>query len=179
MVITYQGADSFKISQGELAVAVNPQSKTSADITLFSVGRGETAEKSGFVIHGPGEYEVRDVSVKGFQSQADAGKINTIYMVNFEGMNLCFLGSLATETLPAETLGNLEDIDILFAPVTAHKLAVSLEPKVIIPMRYTPDSLKKFLKEAGDDSPAKEDKLVVKRKDLEGREGDIIVLKEE
>jgi hypothetical protein len=179
MVITYQGGDSFKISQGDLSLALNPQSKVSADITLFSTGRRETSEKSGFVIHGPGEYEVKEVSVKGFQSEGEEGKINTIYMINFEGMNLCFLGPLASETLPAETLESLEDIDILFAPVTASKLVVSLEPKVIIPMRYTPETLKKFLKDAGEDSPAREEKLVVKKKDLDGKEGDIIVLKEE
>jgi L-ascorbate metabolism protein UlaG (beta-lactamase superfamily) len=60
----------------------------------------------------------------------------------------------------------------------AYKLAVSLEPSIIIPMHYTGDSLKKFLKEAGEDVAAI-DKLVVKKKDLEAREGDIVILSQE
>jgi hypothetical protein len=178
MVITSQGGDSFKISQGELTVAVNPKSKTAALITLFSVGRGDTSEKAGFVVSGPGEYEVKGVSIKGFLSEGPSGRINTIYMLDVEGLNLCFLGNIANPELSAETLEQLEDIDILFAPVSVYKLAVSLEPSLIIPTDYTPETLKKFLKEAGEDvSPI--DKLVVKKKDLEGKEGDIIVLKAE
>jgi L-ascorbate metabolism protein UlaG (beta-lactamase superfamily) len=185
MIVSYQGMESFKISQGELVVAVNPKAKTAADITLFSTGKGDTSDKSGFVISGPGEYEVKDISVKGFLSEGEkdpstgSGRVNTIYMINFEGMNLCFLGTLGPTELAPETLESLEDIDLLFAPVSAYKLAVSLEPRVIIPMNYTPDSLKKFLKEVGEDSIPPMDKLVIKKKDLEGKEGDIIVLKEE
>lgn len=179
MIITYQGGNSFKVSQGELALVVNPKSKTSADITLFSIGKEDTSEKSGFVITGPGEYEVKDISVKGLQSEGSQGKINTIYVVGFEGVNLCFLGDLDTDELKSDTLENLEDIDILFAPVSRQKLAVSLEPSLIIPASYTPETLKKFFKESGEDDVKSEDKLVIKKKDLEGKEGEIVVLKEE
>src|SRR3990167_8123491 len=146
MIITYHGAECFKISQGDLALVLNPQSKMSAGITLFSNGRSETAEKSGFIIDGPGEYEIKDVFVKGFLSEGPAKKINTIYLISFEGINLCFLGALANPTLPDEILEAIEDIDILFVPtggggtldpVSAYKLSVSLEPSVIIPMHYT------------------------------------------
>lgn len=179
MVITYQGGETFKISQGSLALVLNPKSKVAADITLFSTGKGETSDKAGFVINGPGEYEVKDVAIKGFLSETPSKKINTIYMMEVEGMNLCFLGELGNTELPADTLEQLEDIDILFAPVDAYKIAVSLEPGLIIPMGYTPESLKKFLKEAGEDAVKPEEKLVIKKKDLEGKEGDIVVLREE
>lgn len=185
MIITYQGGESFKISQGDLSVAVNPTSgRGSANITLLSqIDPEASAAKDSFVVSGPGEYEVRDVSVKGFLSDGLGGKYNTIYMVNFEGMNLCFLGSLANFALSPDTLEHLEDIDILFAPVAdpaaSYKLAVSLEPSLIIPTSYDADSLKRFLKEAGEDSAAQSDKLVIKKKDLDGKEGDIVVLKAE
>lgn len=178
MIITYQGGESFKVSQGDLSLVLNPKSKTSADITLFNIGRDETSEKSGFVIHGPGEYEIKDISIKGLPSEGKDGKINTIYTIGFEGVNLCFLGGLASESLSSETIGNLENIDILFTPVSHYKLAVSLEPALIIPSAYNAESLKKFLKDAGEE-PETIDKLVIKKKDLEGKEGDIIVLKEE
>lgn len=158
----------------------------SADVTLFSTGRSETSDKSGFVVTGPGEYEIKDIFIKGFLSEAK-GHLNTIYTMSFEGMKLCFLGALVNSELKSETLEALEDIDILFVPVgggdvldpaTAYKLAVSLEPSLIIPMHYTKETLQQFLKEGGDKiDPI--DKLVIKKKDLDGKEGDIVVLKEE
>ena len=67
----------------------------------------------------------------------------------------------------------------MFSPAAAYKLAVSLEPKIIIPTDYgdvgAKDALKVFLKEAGE-SPKSEEKLTLKKKDLEGKEADIIVL---
>jgi hypothetical protein len=188
MIISYQGLESFKISQGDLALLVNPKpsSRTKADITLYSTGPAEKDDS--FAISGPGEYEVKDIAIKGFQSEAAGSKINTIYLISFEGMNLAFLGALANAELSKETKESLEDIDILFVPIggegvldaaAAYKLAVSLEPSVIIPMHYTDAALKQFLKEGGEDKVEPLDKLVMKKKDLEGKEGDIIVLKEE
>ena len=188
MVISYHGAGCFKISQGDLTLVLNPQSKMSADITLFSSGRNETAEKSGFIIDGPGEYEIKDIFIKGFLSEGPAKKINTIYLISFEGMNLCFLGALANPTLPNGTLEAIEDVDILFIPigegdtlnpVSAYKLAVSLEPSIIIPMHYKKIALEQFIKEGGEAKVDLLDKFVIKKKDLEGKESEIVVLKEE
>ncbi len=173
---------------------MNPQRKTVADVALLSTNASGSSEGGIFVVKGPGEYEVKDVVIKGFMSEGPEKKVNTIYMISFEGMNLCFLGALANPVLPSNTVENLEDIDILFVPVggdpskaeasgvldaaSAYKLAVSLEPSVIIPMHYNAETLKKFMKESGEEvSPL--DKLVVKKKDLETREGDIVILKEE
>jgi L-ascorbate metabolism protein UlaG (beta-lactamase superfamily) len=224
MIISYQGAECFKISQGDITLALNPISKPArpdarlndtvgqdsghsggdskfkpsrfgADITLITTnlpdfnGRDQTSrgDKSSFVIDGPGEYEIKDVFIKGFLSVGPAKKINTIYLISFEGMNLCFLGALSDANLPPETLEAIEDIDILFVPIgsdtldpaSAYKLAVSLEPSVIIPMYYTKATLEQFLKEGGEDKVEPLDKFVVKKKDLDGKEGEIVVLKEE
>ncbi len=178
MIITCHGEASFKISQGDLALVVNPQSKLAADITLFSAGRVDTSEKSGFVIDGPGEYEIKDVFIKGFASSGAKKKVNTIYLVTFEGMKLCFLGDIKGE-LDRETREAIEEVDLLFTPTDTYELAVALESKVIIPTNYNKDSLAKFLKEAGESEVKPVEKLVLKKKDLEGKEGEIIVLKEE
>jgi len=82
-------------------------------------------------------------------------------------------------------------VDILFVPVggdgvlgaaAAYKLAVSIGPKIIIPIHYgeigSKDALKAFLKEAGE-SPKSETKLTLKKKDLEGKEADVVVLEQE
>src|SRR3989338_4192812 len=160
MVISYQGGQSFKISQGDLALVINPKAKTAADITLFTLrpaqGKLETSEKSGFVIDGPGEYEIKDIFIKGFPDRT--------YLVTFEGIKLCFLGAKEDQA------DELEDVDILFTPVNAYKHAVALEPALMIPMGYDKVTLAQFLKESGEKDVEPLDKLVVKKKDLEGKE---------
>ena len=154
------------------------------------------------VISGPGEYETKGVFIKGFQSKTNYGgsasakgsgetkeKINTIYIVVLEGMTLCFLGAVNDDKLSAEFLEAVEDIDILFLPIgdegvldpsRANKIAVSLEPKVIIPMHYgdvgSANALKTFLKAAGEEGVKPIDKLTLKKKDLDGKEGEVIIL---
>ena len=164
MIVSYQGQESFKISQGDLSIAVNPQGKTSADITLFTGKRGEVADKSGFVIDGPGEYEIKDVFVKGFPDKT--------FLISMEGIKLCFLGSKSDQE-------EVEDIDILFVRPDAYKAAVALEPALMIPMNYDKTTLAQFVKEAGEEKVDPLEKLVVKKKDLEGKESEVIVLKEE
>ena len=202
MVITYLGGECFKITQGDLTLAFNPPSKDStlkspkfgSDIVLISqdssdfngVENASFGERSPFVIMGPGEYEVKGVAVRGFGAAGQGeGTINTIYSVMLENTNLCFLGALGSASLPASAMQELDDIDILFVPVggndvldkaVAYKLAVSLEAKAIIPMHYSSESLKAFLKEAGAEAVKPIDKFAVKKKDLEGKEGEIIVL---
>ncbi|MDQ5955255.1 MAG: hypothetical protein QG621_258 [Patescibacteria group bacterium] len=203
MVISYLGGECFKITQGELTIALNPPSKYSklksarfgSDIVLVSQNHEDFngadqmtyGEREPFVIMGPGEYEVKGVAVRGFGSESgyDGEHLNTIYSILLEGTNLCFLGALGSSTLPPAAKQELDDIDILFVPIggdgvldkaEAYKLAVALEPKAIIPMHYTPESLKAFLKEAGVEGVKPIDKLTTKKKDLADKEGEIIVL---
>src|SRR5205085_10550193 len=133
------------------------------------------------------EYEVKGVFIKGLQSASEYGgekRLNTIYTVTLEGMNICHLGAISQSDLPQEADEAIDDVDILFVPIggegvldpaRAYKLAVALEPKVIIPMHYTDATLKAFLKEAGE-NPKPEAKLTLKKKDLEGKEADVLVL---
>ncbi len=211
MVITYMGGECFKVSQGELTIALNPPSKDSklktskfgSDIVLSTINNEDMngvenasfGEREPFAIVGPGEYEVKGVAVRGFASASMYGSpqagssINTIYSIALEGMTLCFLGALNSTELPHAATQELDDIDVLFLPIggqgvldhaSAYKLAVQLEPKAIIPMHYGElggkDSLKSFLKEAGSEDVKPIEKLTIKKKDLEGKEAEIIVL---
>ena len=204
MVISYLGGECFKISQGDLTLAINPPAKESklasakfgADIALVSLDNQDFngtdnasfGERQPFVIAGPGEYEVKGVAVRGFgvpTVYANKPTINTIYSVSLENMNLCIMGAVSSPELPAAAKQELDAIDILFVPVggadvlehaPAYKLAVQLGPKVIIPMHYDDKSLKAFLKEAGAEGTKAEEKLTIKKKDLEGKESEVIVL---
>ena len=197
MILTYHGGDFVKAQSGDTIVAVNPISKSSklksakfgADVALISINDADHngieevtfGAKVPFVASGPGEYEIKDIFIKGFGSKGVEDKINTIYSVLFDGIHLCFLGALQSDDLK-DALEELSDIDILFVPVegslsiaSAYKLANTLEPKIIIPLG-SDAGVKAFLKEAGESAPEKLDKLTIKKKDLEGKEGDIVLL---
>jgi len=206
MIITYLGKQFFKISQGDLTIAFNPISKdakSSEKVSRFGsaiafsttnhpdyngfdmVSHGETTP---FEVRGPGDYEIKDIFIKGIQTWTELeGKkyINTIYSLSIENISLCFLGALKSGAVDALVRGQIESPDILFVPIgndelmtpaEAYKLAVSLEPHVIIPMEYDDKSLKAFLKEGGQEKVVPIDKLTIKAKELVGREGEIIVL---
>jgi L-ascorbate metabolism protein UlaG (beta-lactamase superfamily) len=212
MIITYQGVEFFKVQFGDTILAFNPISKDSkfkntrffADVALISANNpdfngSENLSYNGkdpLVISGPGEYETKGVFIKGFASKTkygvkDGEKINTIYTVVLENMTLCFLGAISDEKPSSEFMEAIEDIDILFLPVggegvldaaKANKLAVALEPKVIIPMHYgdvgVDSALKKFLKESGEENIKPIEKLTLKKKDLEGKAGEVVVLEQ-
>ncbi|MDB5244323.1 MAG: hypothetical protein JWN18_193 [Parcubacteria group bacterium] len=148
-----------------------------------------------FAITGPGEYERQGVVIQGFLSKSHYGlskgteeAVNTIYSVELEDMTLVHLGALSDKELASDAREGIDEIDVLFVPIggdgvlsaaDAHKLAVSLEPKIIIPMHWSGQgdskALEAFLKEAGNGSE-KVDKLTLKKKDLAGKDGSILIL---
>ena len=152
-------------------------------------------EKTPFVIAGPGEYERQGVIIQGFLSHSAYGlakgqteAVNTIYMVELEDMTLVHLGALADKELSKEARESIDEIDVLFVPIggegvltsaAAHELVVSLEPKIVVPMHWNgigePKSLEAFLKASGNNGE-KVDKLTLKKKDLIGKDGSILVI---
>lgn len=208
MVISYHGGEFVKVTFGDTTLAFNPISKDAslpatrfgADIALVSlqdpdmngVEQVSHGEKVPFVIEGPGEYEVKKVTVIGFPNSSNykgTPRPNTIYLVTLEGMNLCFLGAHDGKKLPAEAKEGIDNVDILFVPIggdgvlspaEAHELAVEIEPALIIPIHWKgigkKDALTQFLKEEGAEGAKVEEKLTIKKKDLEGKEGEVVVL---
>ena len=211
MIITYYGNQFFKIAQGDTVLAINPPSKDSKngkDAAKFGsvlalsttnhpdyngfdrVTHGDTIP---FAISGPGEYEHSGIVVKGAGTTTtiDGKEYNTaIYSFVFEDTRIGFLGPVDRPLLAAE-LAVLAGTDILFVPIggegvltpaMANKVAVAIEPKIIIPMDYgknrMKDALKVYLKEAGENDMQPLDKLTIRRKEIEAKEGDVIVLAE-
>jgi len=189
-----------------MTIAFNPVSKNSksgisahfgADIALITTNHPDYngaeqlshGERSPFIISGPGDYEVKEIFIKGAISNASlAGKkyINTIYSLSVDGINIVFLGALSDSEFSKETREAIDSPDIVFVPVggkglldakTSAKLVSTLEPKLIIPMDYDDTTLKVFLKEMGEEKAEITEKLTLKRKDLDGKDGEVIVLK--
>jgi L-ascorbate metabolism protein UlaG (beta-lactamase superfamily) len=205
MIITYFGKQFFKITQGDMAVAFNPVSKSSktgisahfgADLALITTNHPDYngieqlshGERNPFAVTGPGDYEVKEIFIKGLLSNAEIGGkkyINSIYLLSIDSISIAFLGAISDPEISKEAREEISEPDILFIPVggkgefnvkQSAKLASSLEPKLIIPMDYDKETLKAFLKELGEEKAEVVDKLTLKRKDLEGKEGDVVVL---
>lgn len=149
-------------------------------------------ERKPFVIQGVGEYELKGITARGFASATSYGgekRNNTIYKISLEGMTLAFLGALSDAALPSPVKSALEGADVLFVPVggdgilnaeQAYKLSVALEPALIVPMHYGKEESKElthFLKECGAEKTSPMEKLTLKKKDVEGKEGEVVVLK--
>jgi hypothetical protein len=150
------------------------------------------SDKEAFVIKGPGEYEVDDMFIRGFKTSTTYGGkeiINTIYTLTVDGINVAYLGALDQSEIDPEIKEELGQADVLFVPIggegvldasEAYKTAVKREPSIIIPIHYgevgDKNALKEFLKEGGQESIKPVDKLTLKKKDLEGKEGEIVVL---
>ncbi len=208
MVITHHGADFFKVSFGDTTLAFSPIGKDSklkptrfgADIACISLEHPDCngadqlshGDHEPLVIRGPGEYEARNIIIKGYPTTSTYGGtelINTAYLVTMDKMLLLYLGATNSKELPHELKEALDKIDILFIPIgdqgvlgaaDAYELAVSVEPKVIIPMHYgdigKKDALATFLKEEGEtDNHKPVDKLTVKTRDLDGMQNQIVV----
>ena len=203
MILTYHSAGCVRASAGDTTLVFGPVSKQSkefkpvnfgADVAFVSLndpdmngtneaGRGD---KQPFIISGPGEYEVRGITVAGFPSKSMYGKserINTIYAVDFDGLSVLYLGALSDVDISKEVL-EMDSPDILITPIggdgvltgsEAQKLAVKLEAKIVIPILYDDKSLKAFMKEAGSDAKPV-DKFTLKAKDVVGKQNEVVVL---
>lgn len=208
MIITSQGLESIKLQAGDTVLGFNPIGKESAhkavsfgaDVAFVTINHPDMngaaqlsrGEKEAFVIRGPGEYEVSGIFAAGFPTKSNYDGVdwyNTVYTLQFDGFTILYLGALDEGKLPPEVTEDLESIDVLFVPIggqgvldpaQAHKLAVSLEVKVIIPIHYgevgEKDALKRFLKEAGVEGVKPVDKLTIKPKDVAAMSGEVVVL---
>lgn len=168
-----------------------------ADIALITTNHPDyngvetvtLGEKTPFVIDGPGSYEVNGFFITGAKSSVRLeGKecINTVYGFEIDGIKVVILGALAdSAALSTEAKELAGAAELLFLPIgggdvfdsaAAYKAATSFSPCIIVPVEADDASLKKFLKEGGQEKNELLDKATLKRRDLEGKENYIIGL---
>jgi len=175
--------------------------KFGADIVLASTRNGDYGavdnmtygNKVPFIIDGPGEYDVAGVYIRGVlvdkkEIVTSKNLLNTIFTLTIEGIHICNLGAIKKTDIDPEAKETLGEIDILFVPIggkdtvdakDAHKLVTALEPKIVIPVSFEDKKDKElqiFLKELGAESVKLDEKIVIKKKDIEGKEGEVLVL---
>lgn len=192
--------------QNDINVFLDPFDKTiglrppqgQADLVLVShdhhdhnnIGalKGEPA-----VIDIPGEYSVKGISIVGLSSVHgdDINTPNTIFILESEDIKVCHLGDLGGE-LTEKQLGEIDGVDILMIPVggkytidakQAIGIVKKLEPKIVIPMHYKMNGTtadiadeKQFCDEIGNCVADRNSKLNIKKKDLEGKVKEVVVM---
>ena len=149
-----------------------------------------------YVIRGPGEYEVAEVSVIGVPTYHDAEKgarlgRNTVYLIELDDVRVCHLGDLGhkLDDVDAEAVATP---DVLLVPVggksamngaQAAEVVRQLEPRYVVPMHYaipglkiTLDPIDRFLKEMGVATSEPQPKLSVQKSSVTEYETKVVVL---
>ncbi len=185
MEITWHGHSCFRINdRGMAAVVTDPYDpevvgfdpgKLKAEIVTVSCNKpahnyNKAIRGKAFEINGPGEYEIGGVFVTGVRINGSKRKEsaedirNTVYLIDYNGLNIAHLGEL--NNVPSQTeVEGLGEVHVALVPVggrtslnaaKAAEIISLLEPSIVIPMHYAIDGslmdldpLSKFLKEMG------------------------------
>ena len=189
MELVWIGHSCFRLRGKDAAVITDPCSKssgyslgrTSADLVTVSNGHPHhnAADEVGgdpTVLDGPGEYEVRGVTVTGVRTNLPhaEGTRNTAYIIEVDDVRICHLGDLAN--LPStDQIELMKDVHVLLVPVggqctigaaEAVEVISQIEPKLVVPMHYATDAstaelegVDRFLREMGLTAPERQGRL--------------------
>lgn len=183
MEITWFGRSTFRLRGRDATVVTDPPLEAlhgradrilaNADlVTLSAVGAGPRLSnftQVPHVVHGPGEYEVKSVSITGIDGgprQAEGAQRDVIYLFDFDDLVICHLG-LLQRAQAGDQADGVSNVDVLFVPVgnrgktldasAAAEVIGRFEPRVIVPMCFKSspddpgdlDTLEKFAREMG------------------------------
>ncbi|MDE3076256.1 MAG: MBL fold metallo-hydrolase [Chloroflexota bacterium] len=173
MELTWHGWSCFRLKGKEAIIVTDPYgpsgftslSKLSPDIITVS-DRSVPAPDGPFrVVHGPGEYEVKNVLITGHPAFLQGRRVGAFYKIEMDELVICHLGQLK-EPLTASQVEDLSDVDLLLIPVAGEGASIDaakavevinlLEPRMVVPMHFQmgPDGLagsvaEKFCHEIG------------------------------
>ncbi len=195
-----QGDVNIFLDPFDKSIGLRPP-QGSADLVLsthdhFDHNNVSALKGEPIVIDIPGEYSVKGVNIIGIQTFHDEKEgaergLNTVFILESEDLRICHLGDLGAE-LDAKQLDLIDGVDILMVPIGGkytinYKKAVDvikkIEPKIIIPMHYKMkgttadiDDEKKFCGEIGNCPRVKVPKINIKKKDLEGKSMETVLM---
>lgn len=185
MDIYYFGFTSIRLRGKKTTLVIDPFSKetaglkfekTEADAVLLTAKNSprislDQVSNSRVVIDGPGEYEVGGVAIHGIAIDGIA-----TYVVKIDGVTMLHLGDISNPLSDSE-IEKYPSIDILFVyggKDTADMIA-KLEPKIVVPLNFTNETLDAFLKELGKESVKPVSKLTITKEKLPS-EMEVVVL---
>jgi len=199
MEITWLGHSCFRLKGSQATVITDPYppdlgyslGKPTARIVTVSHQHPGHSYVPGIggepkVIKGPGEYEISSILVIGLPTfhDGDGGKQrgkNIVYLIEVDEVAICHLGDLG-HVLTTQQVEEIGNVDVLLVPVggvstinasMAAEVVRQLEPKIVVPMHYKTEVLKKelepvdrFLKEMGVKDVASRPRLSVTKTNL-------------
>lgn len=204
MEISPLGHASFRIKGKQANIITDPFDpsmvglkfpKTQADIVTISHEHQDhnfpsNIEGAEIVLTGPGEYEIKGVSIRGVATYHDDDKgnkrgKNILFYFIVDGIALLHCGDLGHK-LSEDQAEAFPVVDILMIPIggtytidakTACQVVQQLEPKIVIPMHYNHAKLNQqvfggllgvtdFLKEMGKEGIEAVPKLTITRERL-------------
>lgn len=190
MIIQYHGDACIRITgkngPQEFIVLLDPyDSKTtglkplrpsSVDVVCSTTGALPPFAEGPSIIRGPGEYEVKGVSVTGIPCEG-----RTIYRIIADGISIGHLGNTSA-ALDDAMIDRLGELDVLILPIggkevlsakLASGMVEQIEPRVVIPIQYAIhgamlpyESPAAFCKEMGCSETGAEEKLKLTKSDL-------------
>lgn len=166
IAISWHGLATCTITGPGVTIITDPAGPTpglkakrlSGDVVLASTPAAAVASVRGqgdgaapFVITGPGEYEVKGAFIYGAAAPAPSSQpATTVYRLEFDHLAVVYLGLLNTP--PGDSHASLlERTDVLILPVgglgaltaaQAKAVIASVEPRVVVPIRYGLPGLK-------------------------------------
>lgn len=149
-----------------------------------------------YVINIPGEYSVKGINIVGISSFHDAKQgeelgLNTIFILESEDIRICHMGDLGSD-LSEKQLEDINGVDILMIPIggkytidgkKAVDIVKKIEPKIVIPIHYKingstidVDNEKKFCSEIGNCPKTKISKFSIKKKEMEEKSMEVVLM---
>ena len=171
MEIVWLGHSCFRIRGKEATIVTDPFDKTlgyplrkpNASIVTISHNHPQHNFVDGVagdprVVSRPGEYDIDNVFINGISTYHDNEKgavrgKNTVFFMEIDEVKVCHLGDIG-HVPTSEQIEQMSGVDILLVPVggitTINAAAAAetiglLEPKLVIPMHYKTEVVKKEL----------------------------------
>jgi len=175
MDIIWHGKTCFTVKGKKNTLVINPTAeagKLKGELVLLSNKNSTEVEGAKKIIDWPGEFEVSEVPVVGFQAwtatiDSEDAEETLIYFFKVDDVKFCHLGELG-HTLTSEMVSKIGDVDVLMikagesANLSSKKgleVVEAIEPRVVIPMGDVEKD--NFLKELGETAPEAKDKFTV------------------
>ncbi len=197
MEIAWFGSGCFRLRDRNTIAVTDPylldpsfqNLQTKADVTTLSHGDQNlrklipASRESVYFIHGPGEYEIGGIFVRGMPANRPNPELNGqepvfVYRFTVEGVSVLHLGQLVAPPSQA-VIDEFESPDVLIVPpgergtlgrADAVRLVSALAPSIVIPLGYTDNSpqdndeaIAGFLRELSIDVPEPVPSLSLRR----------------
>ncbi|MBI4193075.1 MAG: MBL fold metallo-hydrolase [Candidatus Colwellbacteria bacterium] len=175
MIVTWHGGNCFRLEASGWQVLVDPEtteggSRLKGDVVVRTESEPPFALGSLNEVRAPGEYGFREAKIRGVlvASASSPERLRTAYRIELDDIRFGFLGN-ATSPLAEDELEALGTIDVLFIPAheKAADFAKAIEPKMVVPGAGDREKIAR----AFGQRPEPHEKLVLKRKDIEGEAG--------